>query len=213
MSGSVMFDGQSLDGAVFQNCAMARSRFEDVRLSDARYADVDLRRASFRNVNLADVSIDDANIAGLTIRGYDVEALIRHFEATAPVRGSRLLASEPQIFVSDLGAACAYYVGKLGFDIIFSYGEPAHYAQVARGGWCLNLRSVEGPVYDSGFRGREADALSATLTADDARGLFGEFQAAGADFHQPLKAETWGALTFILRDPDGNLIAVAGRAG
>lgn len=214
--GGVMFDDQSMDGAVFQNCAMARSRFEDVRLADARYVNIDLWRASFRDVNMTDVSIADANIAGLTIKGYDVEALIRHFEATASPasdRATKFHAAEPQLFVSDIDAACRYYVGKLGFDIIFSHGDPAHYVQVARGGWCLNLRHVDGPVFDRGFRDREADALSATLTLDDARPVFEEYRKAGADFHQLLRAEPWGALTFILRDPDGNLVAVAGRAG
>jgi uncharacterized glyoxalase superfamily protein PhnB len=35
---------------------------------------------------------------------------------------------------------------------------------------------------------------------------------AGVEFHQPLKPEPWGARTFIVRDPDGNLILFAGRS-
>jgi uncharacterized glyoxalase superfamily protein PhnB len=67
-------------------------------------------------------------------------------------------------------------------------------------------------VFDSGFRSREADALSATFALDDAKPLFLEFQKAGVAFHQTLRSEPWGARTFIVRDLDDNLIAFAGNA-
>ncbi len=79
---------------------------------------------------------------------------------------SVIIASEPQVFVSNLDAAIAFYVHKLGFKVVLSYGEPPFYAQIARDGGRLNLRRVSGPVFDGGFRFREADALSATLTLD-----------------------------------------------
>jgi catechol 2,3-dioxygenase-like lactoylglutathione lyase family enzyme len=126
------------------------------------------------------------------------------------VGSSIIVASEPQVFVSDLETASAFYVDKLGFKVVLSYGEPPFYAQIARDGGRLNLRRVSGPVFDSGFRSREADALSATLTLDDAKPLFLEFQKAGVAFHQTLRTEPWGARTFIVQDPDGNLIAFAG---
>ena len=132
-------------------------------------------------------------------------------ESTPSTDGaSVIVASEPQIFVSDLDAATAFYVHKLGFTVVLSYGEPPFYAQIARDGGRLNLRRVSGPVFDSGFRSREADALCATFTLDDAKPLFLEFQKAGVAFHQPLRTEPWGASTFIVQDPDGNLIAFAG---
>jgi len=67
-------------------------------------------------------------------------------------------------------------------------------------------------VFDSGFRAREGEPLSATLILDDAEPLFLEFEEAGVTFHQPLKTEPWGARTFIVQDPDGNLICFAGGA-
>ena len=93
---------------------------------------------------------------------------------------------------------------------MLAHGDPPFYAQVARDGGRLNLREVSGPVFESGFRSREADALSATLTLDDAEPLFREFQKAGVAFHQTLRTEPWGSRTFIVQDPDGNLIAFAG---
>ena len=130
---------------------------------------------------------------------------------TAPAAPrSILLAAEPQLFVADIGKSCDFYVQKLGFQIAFLYGDPPFYAQVFRDGARLNLRHVEGPVFDPQFRARERDALSATVTLDDAMPLFLAFQAAGVTFHQTLRTEPWGARTFIVSDPDGNLLAFAG---
>jgi catechol 2,3-dioxygenase-like lactoylglutathione lyase family enzyme len=119
--------------------------------------------------------------------------------------------SEPQLFVSDLEEACGFYVGKLGFEIAFSYGDPLFYAQVHRKGARLNLRRTGRPAFDREFLQLEADPLSATIALDDAKPLFLEFERKGVDFHQRLRTEPWGARTFIVRDPDGNLICFAGR--
>lgn len=123
-----------------------------------------------------------------------------------------VLWAEPQLFVSDIDASIAFYATRLGFSLAFSHGEPAFYAQITRGGARLNLRHADGPVLDAGFRAREGDVLSATLVVEDAASLFAEFQKASVDFHQALKTEPWGARTFIVRDPDGNLIAFAAQS-
>jgi catechol 2,3-dioxygenase-like lactoylglutathione lyase family enzyme len=120
--------------------------------------------------------------------------------------------AEPQLFVRDLPASCAFYVDRLGFELAFLHGDPPFYAQVRRGGARLNLRHVEGEVFASGFRQREVDALSAIVTVQGIEALFRSFDAAGVEWHQRLKHEPWGARTFILRDPAGNLIAFAGRS-
>jgi uncharacterized glyoxalase superfamily protein PhnB len=76
----------------------------------------------------------------------------------------------------------------------------------------LNLRRLDKPALDPEIRDRE-QLLSASIALDDAKPLFLEYQAAGVLFAQPLKTEPWGARTFIVRDPDGNLILFAGRGG
>jgi len=121
-----------------------------------------------------------------------------------------LIDAQPQLFVSNIQAACDFYSQKLGFDIAFIYGEPPFYAQVARGAARLNLRRVELPAFHPKLRQREKDILSATITLDDVKTLFLEYKAKDVPFHQPLRLEPWGARTFIVRDPDENLIAFAG---
>ena len=54
--------------------------------------------------------------------------------------------------------------------------------------------------------------LAATVTVDDVKRLFLEFQEEGIDFHQALRKEPWGARTFIIKDPDGNLVLFAGSS-
>jgi catechol 2,3-dioxygenase-like lactoylglutathione lyase family enzyme len=132
-------------------------------------------------------------------------------DTRTPTSGkATLVAAEPQLFVSDLAASYEYYTKKLGFTVAFSYGEPPFYGQVFRDGARLNLRYLDTPGFDPALRDRE-QLLSASITLDDAKPLFLEYQAAGVAFARPLRTEPWGARTFIVRDPDGNLILFAGH--
>jgi catechol 2,3-dioxygenase-like lactoylglutathione lyase family enzyme len=125
-----------------------------------------------------------------------------------------LTAAEPQLFVSDIKRACDFYTAKLGFSVVFVYGEPPFYGQVQRDAARLNLRHVDAPVIDPALRDRES-LLAAAITVDtaeDIRQLYLDFQAAGVTFAQPLRHEPWGARDFIVQDPDGNLVLFAGPA-
>ena len=125
-----------------------------------------------------------------------------------------ITSAEPQLFVADILSSCTFFVDKLGFTVVFTYGEPAFYGQVKRDGARLNLRMVCEPVYVGDIRERE-ELLGASMTVDSAaeiKQLFLQYQEAGVDFFQPLKQEPWGARTFIVRDPDGNLLLFAGPA-
>jgi len=119
-----------------------------------------------------------------------------------------LHTAEPQFFVTNIAASCDFYTQKLGFEVAFTYGDPPFYAQVFRDAAKLNLRHVDQSPFRSELRG---DLLSASIPLEDAEPLFLEFQAAGVTFAQPLKTEPWGAQTFIVADPDRNLILFAGK--
>jgi catechol 2,3-dioxygenase-like lactoylglutathione lyase family enzyme len=122
--------------------------------------------------------------------------------------------TEAQLFVTDISATCAFFTGKLGFEVVFAYGDPPFYAQVRRDAGRVNLRLVCEPVYVGDVRERE-HLLSTTMALDSGsalKQLYLKFQEAGVDFHQTLKNEPWGARTFIVRDPDGNLLLFAGPA-
>ncbi len=126
------------------------------------------------------------------------------------MRETAFLAAEPQLFVADVAASIAFYVNRLGFEMAFSHGEPAFYAQVARGGARLNLRCVDSAVIEPERRERDV-LLSASITVADADAVFAEYSQAGVEFAQAIRSEAWGARGFIVRDVDGNLILFAGR--
>jgi catechol 2,3-dioxygenase-like lactoylglutathione lyase family enzyme len=123
-------------------------------------------------------------------------------------------ATAAQLFVSDINRSCDFFTRKLGFSIVFVYGEPPFYAQVKRDRGLLNLKHMDEPVIDPQLRDRET-LLSADMgleTAEEIKQLFLEFQAAGVTFAQTLRKEPWGAKTFVVKDPDGNLLLFAGPA-
>lgn len=132
----------------------------------------------------------------------------------SPPSKAMIVGAEPQLLVTDIKRSCEFFREKLGFSLVFSYGDPPYYAQVGRGAARLNLRCVEGRVIEATNRDRE-ELLSVSMTvatADEIKLLFLEFQSAGVTFHQRLKRQPWGAKNFVAKDPDGNLLLFAGPA-
>ncbi len=118
------------------------------------------------------------------------------------------------LYVRDLKASTGFFTMKLGFTLDFVYGDPPFYGQVSRDNARLALRLVEEPVFAGDIRERE-DLLSASITlgrAEEIEQLFLACQAADVPLHQPLRNEPWQARTFIVKDPDGNLILFASPA-
>lgn len=119
----------------------------------------------------------------------------------------------PQLFVADIKASCEFFTAKLGFVVDFIYGDPPFYGQVVRDNARFVFRQVDQPVFTD-IREREGllSAAVTVATTDEIKQLFLDYQAAGVRFSQTLKKEPWGARTFIVGDPDGNLILFAGPA-
>jgi catechol 2,3-dioxygenase-like lactoylglutathione lyase family enzyme len=127
-------------------------------------------------------------------------------KAADPAPAPRLKVVEATLFVSDLRASCRYFEDVLGFSTVFTYGEPPFFGQVARDGVPLNLRYVCEPVFAGDIRQRE-DLASAIVGVSGVKALYEEFKAKGAEFHQGIKRHPWGAIDFVVKDPDGNLIS------
>ena len=64
----------------------------------------------------------------------------------SPPCKATIIDAEPQLFVADIKRSCQFFREKLGFSLVFSYGDPPYYAQVARDAAHLNLRGVRGRV-------------------------------------------------------------------
>jgi len=118
------------------------------------------------------------------------------------------------LYVRDLKASTDFFSTKLGFAIDFIHGDPPFYGQVSRDNALLALRSMDESFFAEDIRQREG-LLSASITlasADEIERLFLAYQAADVPLAQSLRNEPWGAKTFIVNDPDGNLILFAGPA-
>ena len=140
-------------------------------------------------------------------------SITSHKEKSPPSKAT-IVGAEPQLFVTDMQRSCEFFREKLAFSLVFSYGDPPYYAQVARDAARLNLRCVQRQVIQSMVRSRE-ELLSVSMTvatADEVKLLFLEFRSAGVAFHQTLKKQPWGAKNFVVKDPDGNLLLFAGPA-
>ena len=177
-----------------------------LHLSDEQILDANFKLADAQELVARQMGFEgwQALKSGVHVMIYEVE----HF-VPRPILNS----TEAQLFVADIKTSCDFYTDKLGFTVAFVYGDPPYYGQVSRDHARLNLRMVCEPVFTD-VRERE-HLLSASLTvatADEIKQLFLSYQAAGVPFHQTLKKEPWGARTFIVTDPDGNLILFAGPA-
>ena len=125
-------------------------------------------------------------------------------EAATPL----FLAVHPQVFVTDMERALDFYRDRLGFVVGYVYGDPPDYALVSRDGIGINLRHVDEMPFDPAARARD-DLLSATLIVQSLKALFLAYKESGIEFHQPYREQPWGAVDFIVEDPDRNLLHFA----
>jgi catechol 2,3-dioxygenase-like lactoylglutathione lyase family enzyme len=133
--------------------------------------------------------------------------------STTQAKGRAVLNSvAAHLYVRDVEASIDFFTKRLGFKIDFVYGEPLFYGQVSRDHVRLALRSMDETFFAEDIREREG-LLSASITVasvEEIEQVFWEFQAAEVAMAQTLREEPWGAKTFVVRDPDGNLILFAG---
>jgi len=176
-------------------------------------SDHEVLRQSFKLADAQELVARQAGFESWQALKTGVQTMPDRSHATTTTEPAPMM-SEPEIYVSDFDTARAFFTEKLGFEVVFTYGEPPFYGQVRREKALLNIRLICEPVFVGDVRERE-ELVSAGFTLGRAaaiRTLFAEYQAAGVDFFRPLKQEPWGARTFIVRDPFGNLLLFAGTA-
>jgi len=172
--------------------------------------DVQILETSFRLADAQELVARRMGFDGWQALKSGADAMTDEAKQTTP--RPILNAIEAHFFVANIKGSCDFYINKLGFAVAFVYGDPPFYGQVVRDKVRINLRLVCEPVFAGDVRKRE-HLLSASVTvatASEIKQLFLSYQAAGVSFHQALKKEPWGARTFIVSDPDENLILFAG---
>lgn len=133
-------------------------------------------------------------------------------EAGAPDAGRasepHLSFAEPCLLASDIARTCDYFSSRLGFDVLFTYGDPPFYGVIERDDVKFSVRQVDQYIVDQRTARNEAEELfTAGVSTVAIEDVYQEYLDAGADFFQALRVEPWGRKSFVVRDPDGNLIA------
>lgn len=128
----------------------------------------------------------------------------------------------PELDVSDLARSLAFYVGLVGFELLYERPEE-RFAYLTLGDAHLMLEEAAGP----GRRFRTAPleppfgrGVNLQIRVEDAAALHERVRAAGLIPYLPLE-ERWyrrdgaeiGLRQFVVADPDGYLLRFCSRAG
>lgn len=115
---------------------------------------------------------------------------------------------------SSFDAALSFYRDGLGWTELFSWGEPGQPrgAGLASGTMKLVLAERHPAADHSKSHGIEGHRPTLHLMVDDLDARWRELSARGLPLFEP-EATHWGTRWFVVRDPDGNLIAFEQAAG
>jgi uncharacterized glyoxalase superfamily protein PhnB len=108
----------------------------------------------------------------------------------------------PNLPADDLQVAKDFYVGKLGFKVLYeaTADGKSGVVGVQRGGFALHL--------DAPMSGHGRNVV-VTLEVDDTDALYDQWRGQ-VDLSRPPRNEEWGGRTFGVTDPFGNLLYVVG---
>lgn len=113
--------------------------------------------------------------------------------------------SAPVFVVTDLRASLAHYQEALGFDVAFTYGEPAFYAGVCRDRVAIHLQAA-----DRTPRAPGASQLTVFVSSADA--IYAELRERGARIRKPPATYPYGMRDFDVEDLDGNVLVFGSEA-
>ncbi len=104
----------------------------------------------------------------------------------------------PVLVVSDVNASVAYFKDVLGFDVMFTFGEPTEYGATTRGDVQIHLSKD----YLGGRVGKGGCYIS--MLGVDA--IYAELKAKGVTIVEDIATRPYGMRDFYIADPDGNTI-------
>jgi catechol 2,3-dioxygenase-like lactoylglutathione lyase family enzyme len=110
--------------------------------------------------------------------------------------------TRPTLGTRDVGAALRFYVEVLGFDVATTMGDPPNFALLTSpAGGGLGLVQVADPLVTEEY-------ACCYIDVTGVEELHRRCVAAGHPITNPLTRHPWGNHDFVVRDPDGHLIAV-----
>ena len=104
----------------------------------------------------------------------------------------------PSLVVSDVEASIAYFQEKLGFDVLFKFGEPTEYGAMIREKVQIHVSKD----YAGGRIGKGSCYVA--VTGVDA--LYEEITGRGATIAEGLETRPYQMRGFFVSDPDCNIV-------
>ncbi|MGZ3777611.1 MAG: VOC family protein [Mucilaginibacter sp.] len=114
----------------------------------------------------------------------------------------------PFFIVSDVNDSVAFYVDKLGFEVIYigPEGDP-FYAMVGRDHISIMLKAITTDIKPlPNYTRHEWAAWDAYISTADPGVLYEEYNAAGIKFRRPLRDDEDGLRGFEVCDADGYVL-------
>lgn len=114
-----------------------------------------------------------------------------------------LLGIRANLEVRDVPRSVAFYEGALGLHAAVTMGEPVTFAILAADDASLALAAAAEPAV--------AAIAACYVDVRDVAAAYDRCRQAGAEITAEVTTHPWGMRDFVLRDPDGNQIAVGQR--
>ena len=114
----------------------------------------------------------------------------------------------PFFIVENLQTSVAFYLDKLGFEIMFTGpDDDPYFAIVGRDGVWINLKAITPEIKPVPNHTRHEWARwDAYISVDDPESLFEEYRSKGVVFRQPLMVDSDNLLGFEIDDADGYVL-------
>jgi catechol 2,3-dioxygenase-like lactoylglutathione lyase family enzyme len=121
---------------------------------------------------------------------------------------SNLIFISPFFIVSNIKDSVAFYVNKLGFEILYMGPEDdPFYAMVGRDHISIMLKAITEDIKPiPNYTRHEWARWDAYISTEDPDTLFEEFSSSGITFHQPIRDDNDGLRGFEVTDADGYVL-------
>jgi len=123
------------------------------------------------------------------------------------MKRSKIVGSAPILLVEDVEKAANYYRDKVGFTYDRFWGEPPGFCILDRDGFHLMLSLTEDTRHIVPHYKVVHNMWNVYFWVDDAKKLYDELVASGAQIDYHLEEKGYGCLEFGIQDLDGYDIA------
>jgi hypothetical protein len=118
------------------------------------------------------------------------------------MKSARILHQAPVLFASNLAKTIAYWNDKMGFESRNIVGEPPEFAILGRDAAFVMLRQAPRDHTIAPYWKIREGLWNAYFWIDDARALFDELKARGAQIDYELCKQPYNVLEFGIQDLD-----------